>query len=152
MEPFLCQYDCSTNISALTSPTSVPDFALSGSYALTRWKQQCSDLHVKYEHLPIANSFMMHNSETADIVTSLDIVYSGGTVFADGLIVTRHNQALHSKHCFGVNPDRRTSRPAGTYDVTRMRCYRELFVITDFDKCYYPFFFLIIPSLLSTLA
>ena len=91
----MCLHQCSENISALTTPIALPDYHLHRDYAAGI---HCSKALQNRSQLELLERYTLHNSNTGDILESLDIVLGGGVIEPNGQIRLPNNTVLQIQH------------------------------------------------------
>ena len=133
MTPSLCSSRCSQDVTALNTPTALPDYALHTDYTRRTGNHMCNGYNLSKSEMSYFGTRALHNSQTADILTSLDIVRNGGVVFQHGQILTRDNELLRVSHChFPWDKEERQERQNAVAKRAKVTCEQgEVFTISD---------------------
>lgn len=127
MTPGLCYSACSDDLSAFTTPVSLPDYALITDYTLYGFGRLCRSLGIPSPYSQQAATYMVHSNLTADILTAVDIVYIGGLVFSDGHVLTAAKESVNPLHCSAMD----YRRPVDCDVIMNATFVREVFVVTQ---------------------
>ena len=137
MTPSTCHAPCSNDLNTLSTPITLPDYALHLDYTLSGFGSNCHQQQ-KLQSLhadEVTSRRILHNRSTSDILVSIDVVTAGG-YHMRGQTLTTTSQRIDRFHC-AVNPK------FGRFSSEKLltaTCESEVFVMSDYSaQNYYHF-------------
>ena len=130
--PSICLNPCSSNISVFRTPIHLPDYALHIDHT-SNVLPSCEDLTSSSSLLETYSKHALHNSDSGDIMTSLDIVTHGGIINENGEIQTLKNEVLRVFGCFR-GYDAKTNliyRYFQYFFIASPKCFEQVLTVAD---------------------